>query len=104
LKVLEQTNPKDPRVLATREQRNLLGKGALSNLKAVFGGNPTEGERTALMELEGLDSKSKEERATIIRNTYKLVQMRRAREQKRLNDITAGLYRETTPSAAGDLD
>jgi hypothetical protein len=104
LKVLEQTNPKDPRVLATREQRNLLGKGALSNLKAVFGGNPTEGERTALMELEGLDSKSKEERATIIRNTYKLVQQRRAREQKRLDDVAAGLYRETTPSAAGDLD
>jgi hypothetical protein len=104
LKVLEQTNPKDPRVLATREQRNLLGKGALSNLKAVFGGNPTEGERTALMELEGLDSKSKEERATIIRNTYKLVQMRRAREQKRLDDVAAGLYRETTPSATGDLD
>lgn len=102
-KVLEQTDPKDPRVLATREQRNLLGKGAIERLKAAFGGNPTEGERAALLELEGLDAKSKEERARIIRNTYKLLQARFAREKKRLNDITAGLYRETTP-AAGDLD
>lgn len=102
-KVLEQTNPKDPRVLATREQANLLSKGAIDKLRASFGGNPTEGERSALLALEGIDSKSKEERATIMRNTYKLLQARRAREQKRLNDITAGLYRDTTP-AAGDLE
>lgn len=102
-KVLEQTDPKDPRVLATREQQNLLSKGAISNLRTAFGGNPTEGERKALLDLEGIDAKSKEERGLIMRNTYKLLQQRRAREQKRLNDITAGLYRETTPSA-GEID
>lgn len=102
-KVLEQTDPKDPRVLATREQRNLLSKGAISNLRAAFGGNPTEGERNALLDLEGLDSKSKEERARIMKNTYSLLKQRRAREQKRLNEISQGLYRETTPSA-GDLE
>lgn len=102
-KILEQTNPKDPRVLATREQSNLLSKGAIEKLRASFGGNPTEGERAALLALEGIDAKSKDERAMIMKNTYKLLQDRRAREQKRLNDITAGLYRETTPSA-GDLE
>ena len=102
-KILEQTDPKDPRVLATREQQNLLSKGAISNLRTAFGGNPTEGERKALLDLEGIDSKSKEERAQIMRNTYKLLKARRNREQKRLNDISAGLYRETTPSA-GELD
>ena len=102
-KLLEQTDPKDPRVLATREQANLLGKGAIEKLKASFGGNPTEGERAALMQLEGLDAKSKEERALIMKNTYKLLQQRRAREQKRLNEISQGLYRETTPSA-GEIE
>lgn len=102
-KLLEQTDPKDPRVLATREQANLLSKGAIDKLRASFGGNPTEGERAALLQLEGLDSKSKEERAMIMKNTYKLLQARRAREQKRLNDISAGLYRETTPSA-GEIE
>lgn len=100
-KILEQTDPKDPRVLATREQRNLLGKGAIERLKAAFGGNPTEGERAALLELEGLDAKSKEERARIMKNTYKLLQARHAREKKRLDDINAGRYRETTPEAGG---
>ena len=102
-KVLEQTDPKDPRVLATREQRNLLSKGAISNLRAAFGGNPTEGERNALLDLEGLDSKSKEERARIMKNTFSLLKQRRAREQKRLNEISQGLYRDTAPSA-GDLE
>ncbi len=104
-KILEQTDPKDPRVLATREQQNLLSKGAIDKLRASFGGNPTEGERAALLALEGIDSKSKEERAQIMKNTYKLLQARRQREQKRLDDITRGLYRETTPTpAAGDLE
>ena len=98
LKTLEQTSPNDPRVLATREQKNLLSKGAISNLRATFGGNPTEGERNALLDLEGIDSKSKEERARIMKNTYRLLQARRDREQKRLNEITQGLYRSTSES------
>ena len=100
-KILEQTNPKDPRVLATREQQNLLSKGAIANLRTAFGGNPTEGERKALLDLEGIDAKSKEERAIIMKNTYKLLKRRQEREQKRLKDITSGLYRETTPSEGG---
>lgn len=102
-KLLEQTDPKDPRVLATREQSNLLSKGAVEKLKASFGGNPSNAEREVIFNLEGIDSKSKEERALIMKNTYRLLQARRAREQKRLNDISAGLYRETTPSA-GEIE
>jgi hypothetical protein len=100
-KMLEQTNPKDPRVLATREQRNLLSKGAISNLRAAFGGNPTEGERNALLELEGLDSKSKEERAQIMKNTYKLLKDRRDRQSKRLGEISSGAFRASQPTPGG---
>ena len=95
---LEQTNPKDPRVLATREQKNLLSKGGIDKLRAAFGGNPTEGERSAILDLEGLDSKSKTERATIMQNTYRLLKKKREREAKRLEDINQGKYRETTPA------
>jgi hypothetical protein len=102
-KILEQTDPKDPRVLATREQSNLLSKGAIDKLRASFGGNPTEGERAALLSLEGIDSKSKEERAIIMKNTFKLLQARRAREAARLEEIKRGAYRETTP-ATGELE
>lgn len=98
-KILEEINPNDPRVLATREQTNLLGRGAIEKLKASFGGNPTEGERAALMQLEGIDSKSKAERAQIMANTYDLLRKREQRERDRLQRIRAGQFRTTTPIA-----
>ena len=100
-KVTEQMDPDDPRVLATRAQRNLLGRGAIEKLRASFGGNPTEGERAALMDLEGLDSKSKTERELIMANTYRLLKARKIREQERVNLIRSGQFRTTTPSIEG---
>lgn len=103
-KLLEQTNPNDPRVLATREQANLLSKGAIEKLRSSFGGNPTEGERAALLALEGMDSKSKEERARIMRNTFDLLKARRDRENKRLQDIVSGKYRQKSTSEPEGID
>ena len=101
-KLLEQLDPNDKSVLATRQQANLLSKGAIAKLKASLGGNPTEGERAAILALEGIDSKGKGERRLIMRDTYSTMKDRRAREQKRLNEITQGLYRDTIqPPAEG---
>ena len=102
-KVLETAGSKDPKVIATREQTNLLSKSAVGKLKTAFGGNPTEGERKILLDLEGIDSKSKEERAIIMRNSYTALKNRREREQKRLNDIKQGLYRDTS-APSGELE
>jgi len=101
LKLLEAAGSKDPKVIATRTQANLLGKQGLAKLKSSFGGNPTEGERKILLDLEGIDAKSKEERAIIMRNAYAALKTRRERENKRLNEINQGLYRETTPAPGG---
>ena len=100
-KVLEQTNPKDPRVLATREQSNLLNKGAVDKLRSSFGGNPTEGERAALLALEGLDSKSQEERKLIMLSAYKVLSERKARQDKKLKEILSGAYSQTS---SGELE
>lgn len=102
-KLLEAAGSKDPKVIATREQTNLLSKSAVGKLKSAFGGNPTEGERKILLDLEGIDSKSKEERAIIMRNSYTALKNRREREQKRLNDIKQGLYRDTS-GPSGELE
>jgi hypothetical protein len=102
-KLLEAAGSKDPKVLATREQTNLLSKSAVGKLKTSFGGNPTEGERKILLDLEGIDSKSKEERAIIMKNSYTALKNRREREQKRLNDIKQGLYRDTS-GPSGELE
>lgn len=100
-KLLESFGSKDPKVLATRTQANLLGKQGIAKLRASFGGNPTEGERKILLDLEGIGAKSKEERAVIMRNAYAALKARRERENKRLNEINQGLYRETTPAPGG---
>jgi hypothetical protein len=89
-------------IVNTRIINNLLGSQGLAKLKATFGGAPTEGERAILMELEGIGSKTREERAAIIKRTYKVLQDRMAREQARLDQINSGAYRMTTPLEEGN--
>ena len=104
-RALEETGSKDPRVLNTRRVDNLLGQQALAKLKATFGGNPTEGERAILLELEGIGAKTKEQRAAIIKRAYRALKSRRDREALRLNDISKGAYRATQPTESdGGLD
>jgi hypothetical protein len=97
----EAAGSKDPTIVNTRILNNLLGSQGLAKLKATFGGAPTEGERAILMELEGIGSKTKEERGAIIKRAYKVLQDRVAREQTRLDQITSGAYRTTTPLEGG---
>jgi hypothetical protein len=96
-RVLEETRGDDPKVVATRKLENLLSRGAVEKLKSSFGGNPTEGERKILLDLEGIDAKSRKERAEIMLSAYEALKARRAREAKRLDDIKSGVYRERTP-------
>jgi hypothetical protein len=102
-KLLEETGSKDPKVQNTREMENLLSSGAVEKLKASFGGNPTEGERDILLSLEGLGAKSIEERGKIMKNTYIKLKAVRAARQKRLNEISSGLYRNTGEVDTGGL-
>jgi len=97
-KVLEAAGSKDAKLLATREMENLLAQEALGKLRVTFGGNPTEGERKILLDLEGIGAKSIEERAQIMKNTFRILKEARVRHAKRLNEINAGLYRDTQPA------
>ena len=90
-------DPSHPKVKATEEQENLLANQALSSLKTLVGGNPTEGERKVIMDLQGIASKSLPVREGIIKNAIQATQNRLARNQKRLADIQSGAYRETSP-------
>lgn len=94
--LLSRAGSEDPKVINTGRLKNLLGQSALGKLRATFGGAPTEGERQILMDLEGVGSRSIPERKEIIARAYKVVKERHAREQKRLADIVAGKYRDST--------
>ena len=86
-------NPTDPRYIATSRVNTLLQEQALSKLKATFGGNPTEGERAILLEIQGIGSKSRQERDAIMKRLWQVVDKRLKEDQKKLQDITSGAYR-----------
>ena len=81
-----------PKVVNTRRIENLLGEQALGRLKTTFGAAPTEGERKILMDLQGIGAKSLEERAEIMLRLYDVLDQRRERELRRLQEITSGQY------------
>jgi hypothetical protein len=98
----ENLDPTDERVVASNRIKSLLQEQALGQLKAVFGGAPTEGERGILLEIQGIGAKSLEERAQIMRRTYEVIQSRKAKEEERLANILSGAFRsldtpEVTP-------
>ena len=103
-KALEVTDSKNPKVVATREQENLLEKAALSQLKSTFPGAISNDERKALQDVQGLGAKSREERARIMKNAYTALQSVSARHTKRLNDINQGVYRDTAAPIEGGPD
>lgn len=98
-KMLEAAGSKDEKLRATRTMENLLTEKALNGLKLTFGGNPTEGERKILLDVQGIGAKSIEERADIMRNANRALKVARARQQKRLSEINAGSYRDTQKTA-----
>ena len=95
-KIYENTKSTDPKVVATRQMENLLMKSAIGKLKGAFGTNPTEGERAVILAMEGIQSKSKEERALIMEDAYQTLLEHQRRESGRLEEISSGNYRKKT--------
>jgi hypothetical protein len=91
----------DPIVVNTRQIENLLGQQALGTLKTIFGGNPTEGERAILLELQGIGAKSRDERKLIMERLFEVLEDRKARLATRLDDIISGKYKTYEETADG---
>jgi hypothetical protein len=104
LTILEQTGSKDKRVLNTKELMNLLKSAMISSASEKLKGVLSDSDIKLLQSVAGLDAKSREERGKIMMNAYRALKAGRVAQQKRLNEISQGLYRETTPAPAGELD
>ena len=104
LAILQETGSKDPKVINTRELMNLLKSAMISSASQKLTGVLSDSDIKLLASIAGLDSKSREERAQILKNAYRALQNGRVAQQKRLNEISQGLYRETVPAPSGDLD
>lgn len=82
----------DKRATATTDYSNLVTQQALSNLKATFGGNPTEGERKILLDLQALPKYNPDAQKAIIGNAIKLADSHIKQGANKLNTITTGNY------------
>jgi hypothetical protein len=101
---LEAVGSKDKKLENTRTMENLLQKAALSQLKETFPGAISNDERKALMAVQGLEAKTIEERKAIMANAYKALKTSRARAAKRLSDVSAGVYRDTSPAQSEEAE
>lgn len=77
---------------ATAEYDNLIQGQALGQLKAIFGGAPTEGERAILLELQASSSKPPEVRAQIISRARALAEKRLQFNADRAGQLRGGTY------------
>lgn len=91
-KALELAGSKDPRLLATRTLENLLKSEMITSAAEKMKGVLSDSDIKLLQSIQGLDAKSVEERANILRNAYAKLKNAQTRQQRRLEDIGSGLY------------
>ena len=77
---------------ATTDFNNIVMNQALSSMKTLFGGNPTEGERAVLLDLQASINKAPYERKAILERGIKLAQRRVAYNEERAKELRAGTY------------
>jgi len=76
----------------TVELHNLVATNAVEQLKAVFGGNPTEGERKILIDLQGSVSASDEVRQRIFDRAIEAAEKRLEINRQKAAQIRGGTY------------
>lgn len=86
---------------ATTNLDNAVVGQALTQLKAVFGGNPTEGERKILLDLQGSSSQPKAVRKEIFDRAMRAADARLAINQREAEQLRGGTYYKPGGGATG---
>lgn len=77
---------------ATTELQNIIMTQALGSLKSIFGGNPTEGERAILTDLQASVDKTPTEREPIITRAIAAANRRLAFNKQRADSLRGQTY------------
>lgn len=77
---------------ATTNLTNEVMTNALGQLKAIFGGNPTEGERKIMLELQGSVNQPNEVRIDIYNRAKGLAEKRLEFNRKRAEELRGGTF------------
>ena len=78
--------------VATQNLEQILAKNAISTLKALFGGQLSDGERQASLDLEGLSSASKKVRGEIIGRALATMRIVERKLNNKVRKISSGKY------------
>ncbi|QOZ68889.1 hypothetical protein SAMN05192541_15113 [Bradyrhizobium arachidis] len=78
--------------IATQLLNNEVTQTALGQLRTIFGGNPTEGERKVLLDLQGSVNQPPAVRDEIFRRAKQLAQQRVEFEMERTKGLRSGQY------------
>lgn len=76
----------------TSEYNSIVTGQALDNLRAIFGGNPTEGERKILMDIQAAPTMSVAEREALLARTQQAVMNRQTAAQTKAQSIRSGSF------------
>jgi hypothetical protein len=95
------TNVDPSSAVATRQFNNIMTEQALSQLRAIFGGNPTEGERKILLDIQAGANMSRPEREALLRRAIETVQTRVRDTERRLSEVSRGEYGRVQSSGSG---
>lgn len=83
-------------VTATTELETLVMQNALEQLKAIFGGAPTEGERKILLDIQGSLSMGDKERQAVYDRAMQAAARRLRSNQEKMDRIRKGGYSSRT--------
>lgn len=78
--------------IATTQLDNEVTSNALSQLKAIFGGAPTEGERKILLDIQGASSQPHEVRKEIFARARLAAEARLKFNEQRANELRGGQF------------
>jgi len=78
--------------IATTDMNNLVTSNALQQLKTIFGGNPTEGERAILLDIQGSASQPDAVRQKIFDRAIEAANKRLQFEQQRADELRGGTF------------
>lgn len=85
----------------TQQLKNIVTEQALSQLKLIFGGNPTEGERQILLDIQGSVDQPQQTRKVIFERAKTLAVARLKFNEERRQRLLSGGYGsvQTAPTA-----
>lgn len=89
--------------IATTDLENTVTSNALGQLKAIFGGAPTEGERKILLDIQGSAGQPDSVRQKIFDRAIALSEKRLEFNQKRADELRGGQFYKPQGSARAPL-